>query len=168
MQPRLDLLTVAVNDLDAERRFYLDGLGWTAALDVPGEVLFLQLNHGLLVALFGAEDLAVDMGADRGSVRVGQGFTLAHNVGSAAEVREVLAAALAAGATVVKPAQDAAFGGYHAYFADPDGIRWEVAWNPGLEILPDGRVRIGLVEPPDAPDAPGGPVAPQSPGHGDD
>jgi uncharacterized protein len=162
MQPRIDLLTLAVDDLDAERRFYLDGLGWQASLDVPGEVLFLQLNHGLLVGLFGADDLAQDMGAHRGSVRVGAGFTLAHNVGSAAEVREVLARAEAAGATVVKPAQDAAFGGYHAYFADPDGIRWEVAWNPGLEVLPDGRVRIGLVEPRDAPDGPGGPAAPPS------
>jgi catechol 2,3-dioxygenase-like lactoylglutathione lyase family enzyme len=149
MQPRLDLLTVAVDDLEAERRFYLDGLGWPAALDVPGEVLFLQLNHGLLVGLFGARDLAVDMGADPASVVVGAGFTLAHNVGSAEEVREVLARAQAAGATVVKPAQDAAFGGYHAYFADPDGVRWEVAWNPGLRVLDDGTVRIEVVPPAD-------------------
>jgi uncharacterized protein len=147
MQPRLDLLTVAVDDLAAERRFYLDGLGWQASLDVPGEVLFLQLGHGLLVGLFGARDLAEDMGTDPASVVVGAGFTLAHNVGSPEEVREVLARAQAAGATVVKPAQDAAFGGYHAYFADPDGIRWEVAWNPGLRVLDDGTVRIEAVPP---------------------
>jgi catechol 2,3-dioxygenase-like lactoylglutathione lyase family enzyme len=153
MQPRLDLLTLAVDDLGAARRFYLDGLGWPAALDVPGEVLFLQLNHGLLVGLFGADDLATDMGTDPASVRPGAGFTLAHNVGSPAEVRDVLGRAQRAGATVVKPAQDAAFGGYHAYFADPVGLRWEVAWNPGWRVLPDGTVRIGAVEPPAAPAA---------------
>jgi catechol 2,3-dioxygenase-like lactoylglutathione lyase family enzyme len=153
MQPRLDLLTLAVDDLDAARRFYLDGLGWPAALDVPGEVLFLQLNHGLLVGLFGSRDLADDMEADRASVLPGAGFTLAHIVGSPADVRDVVARAQQAGATVVKPPQDAAFGGYHAYFADPVGLRWEVAWNPGWRVLPDGTVQIGLVQPTD-PDQP--------------
>jgi catechol 2,3-dioxygenase-like lactoylglutathione lyase family enzyme len=163
MQPRLDLLTLAVDDLDAARRFYLDGLGWAAALDVPGEVLFLQLNHGLLVGLFGAADLATDMGADPASVRPGVGFTLAHDVGSPAEVRDVLAQALQAGATLVKPAQDAAFGGYHAYFADPVGLRWEVAWNPGWQVLPDGTVRIGPAPSPES--SPGAP--PSAPGTGE-
>src|SRR4051794_7970496 len=80
MQPRLDLLTVAVPDLDAARRFYVDGLGWEPTLDVPGEVVFLQLGHGLLVGLFGAADLAADMGQDPASVVPGAGFALAHNV----------------------------------------------------------------------------------------
>ncbi|MBT8420935.1 MAG: VOC family protein, partial [Gammaproteobacteria bacterium] len=45
-------------------------------------------------------------------------------------VREVLAEAEAAGATIVKPAQKADWGGFHGYFADPDGHLWEVAFNP--------------------------------------
>jgi catechol 2,3-dioxygenase-like lactoylglutathione lyase family enzyme len=151
MRPRLDLITVAVPDLDGARRFYVDGLGWEPVLDVPGEVVFLQLNHGLLVGLFGAADLAADMGgADPSSVVPGAGFALAQIVGSPEEVREVLARAEAAGATVVKPAQRAAFGGYHCYFADPAGVRWEIAYNPGFEVLPDGRVRIGPIESPEA------------------
>jgi uncharacterized protein len=146
MEQRLDLLTLAVPDLAAARRFYCQGLGWTPALDVPGEIVFLQLNHGLLIGLFGAEDLAADLGADSGPVIPGGGFTLAHNVDSPQAVRAVLAQAEAAGATILKPAQDAAFGGHHGYFADPAGIRWEVAYNPGWRVTPDGQVVIGAVE----------------------
>jgi catechol 2,3-dioxygenase-like lactoylglutathione lyase family enzyme len=145
VQPRLDLLTVAVDDLDAARRFYVDGLGWTPALDVPGEVLFVQVAHGLLLALFGSADLAADMGVDPASVVAGAGFTLAHDVGSPEEVRAVVDEAVAAGAVVVKEPQRAAFGGFHAYLTDPVGIRWEIAHNPGLRVLPDGTVEIGVV-----------------------
>lgn len=146
MHARLDLLTLAVPDLAAARRFYVDGLGWTATLDVPGEIIFLQLNHGLLVGLFAASGLAADLDQPAAAVVPGAGFTLAHNVDSPGEVREVLEQARRAGATIVKPAQDAAFGGYHGYFADPAGIRWEIAHNPGWHVAADGVVSIGVVE----------------------
>ena len=146
MQPRVDLLTLAVPDLDDARRFYCEGLGWVPALDVPGEVLFVQVGHGLLVGFFGADDLAADMGDDASLVIPGAGFTLAHNVDSPDAVQEVLAKAQSAGARVLKPAQQAAFGGFHGYFADPAGIRWEVAYNPGWSVAADGTVTIGPVE----------------------
>ena len=38
--------------------------------------------------------------------------------------------ALAAGATIVKPAADTFWGGYAGYFLDPDAHVWEVVWNP--------------------------------------
>ena len=56
------------------------------------------------------------------------------------------AVAEAAGARVVKPPQPAAFGGFHAYVTDPAGVRWEVAYNPGLRVDPDGTVHIGVVQ----------------------
>lgn len=147
MQPRLDLLTLAVADLDEARRFYCDALGWAPTLDVPGEIIFLQLNHGLLIGLYRADDLSTDMGQGAPLVTPGAGFTLAHNVSSPAAVHEVLERAQRAGATIIKPAQDAeAFGGYHGYFADPGGIRWEVAYNPHWRVEPDGRVFIGAIE----------------------
>jgi uncharacterized glyoxalase superfamily protein PhnB len=88
------------------------------------------------------------MGVDPASVVAGAGFTLAHNVGSPEEVRAVVDEAVAAGAVVVKEPQRAAFGGFHAYLTDPVGIRWEIAHNPGLRVLPDGTVEIGVVEQP--------------------
>lgn len=146
MQPRLDLITVAVADLEAARRFYVEGLGWEPALEVPEEILFLQLNHGLLLALWGADDLALDIGLGPGDVIPGAGFSLSHNVTSPQEVDRVVADARAAGATVLKSPRNAEFGGYSGYFADPNGIRWEIAFNPNWRVGDDGRVKIGLVE----------------------
>ena len=49
----------------------------------------------------------------------------------------------AAGGTVVAEPVRASWGGVTAYVADPDGFRWEVAWNPSLEVGDDGSVRMG-------------------------
>lgn len=69
-------------------------------------------------------------------------MTLAQCVRSRAEVDEVLALARRAGADPVTSAVDRVWGGYSGYFADPDGFRWEVAWNPGplgQVVLPDAE-----------------------------
>ena len=71
-----------------------------------------------------------------------RGFTLAHNVGSPAEVDAVLVAAVAAGGRLVKPAQHAEWGGYHGYVADPAGTLWEIAHNPSWAVAADGTVQI--------------------------
>lgn len=65
-------------------------------------------------------------------------MTLGHNVGSKAEVDTLMKQAQAAGAVIVKPAQDTFWGGYAGYFQDPDGHLWEAVWNPAL--LPDAQV----------------------------
>jgi uncharacterized glyoxalase superfamily protein PhnB len=72
-----------------------------------------------------------------------RGVTLAVNVGSPDEVDTSLAVAESAGAAITKPAQATDWGGYHGYFADPDGHLWEIAHNPfwplgahGLPQLP--------------------------------
>ena len=50
---------------------------------------------------------------------------------------------MTAGATVLKPATLADWGGTSGYFADPDGHPWEkIAHNPAFPIDEDGRVRI--------------------------
>ncbi|WP_166873502.1 MULTISPECIES: VOC family protein [unclassified Salinibacterium] len=146
MQPRVDLITVATDDLAASRTFYVDGLGWTPTLEVPGEIIFLQANRGLLLALWDAEALADDMGMPPGSVLPGAGFSLSHNVASAAEVDAVLNTARAAGGTILKYGHQADFGGYSGYFADPAGIRWEIAYNPAWRVREDGSVELGLIE----------------------
>ena len=58
-------------------------------------------------------------------------FTLAHNVATPELVDEVVAGAVAAGATLVAAPVRRDWGGYSAYVADPDGVRWEIAFNPG-------------------------------------
>ncbi|HPR78366.1 MAG TPA: VOC family protein, partial [Candidatus Limiplasma sp.] len=71
------------------------------------------------------------------------GITLAYNVPSDADVRATVELARGAGAKIVKEPQPVFWGGYHAYFADPDGYYWEVAHNPGWELDENGMVRQG-------------------------
>ena len=130
MDQRISFVTLAVRDLDASRRFYVDGLGWTPALDVPGEVLMLPVGAHVVLSLW--SDSAFE--AEVGAIARGDGIapiTLAHNVATRAEVDAVLATARAAGADPVHDAEEREWGGYTGYFADPDGYRWEIAWNPG-------------------------------------
>ena len=63
----------------------------------------------------------------------GQGFcgiTLAYNGSSRDDVDWVLSEAVKAEATLLKPAQEAFWGGYSGYFADPDRFPWQAASNP--------------------------------------
>ena len=138
MEQRISFVTLAVADLDASRRFYVDGLGWRPELDVPGEVVMFDAGERLVLSLWALEAFEAEVG---GPVRSGPGLvpvTLAHNVETPALVDEVLDLAGRAGADVVR-ATDRDWGGYTGYFADPDGLRWEVAWNPGpigLRVVP--------------------------------
>ncbi len=65
---------------------------------------------------------------------------MARNVGTKAEVDGALEAARAAGAKILKPAQETFWGGYSGYFADPDGHPWEMGHNPHWKLDPEGRV----------------------------
>lgn len=127
MEPRISIITLGVADLQAAIRFYRDGLGLPMQ-DNGDQIAFFPLQ-GTWLALYPRAALAED-------ARVpaeGSGFaglTLAHNVRSKEAVDEILQQAVTAGATIVKPAEDAFWGGYSGYFADPDGHLWEVAWNP--------------------------------------
>jgi catechol 2,3-dioxygenase-like lactoylglutathione lyase family enzyme len=50
MEQRISLITLAVRDLAVSRRFYVDGLGWEAFLDVD-DVLMLRVGEHLLQSL---------------------------------------------------------------------------------------------------------------------
>jgi hypothetical protein len=144
MEQRLTLVTLGVTDLDAARRFYLDGLGWTALLDA-GEAVFVQVGHGLVLSLYGRADLARDAGTAAGPVPPPP-LALAHNVGSEEEVRRAVDDWRAAGGELISAPAAAPWGGYVAHVADPDGFRWEIAHNPGLTVDDDGTVRMGAVD----------------------
>jgi uncharacterized protein len=133
---RVSLITLGVADVTAARTFY-EALGW-GCKEVE-ETVFVQAG-GSAVVLWGREKLADDAGIEDTRADGFGGIALAQNVRSREEVDEVLAAALAAGATVTKPAAETFYGGYAAYFADPDGHLWEIAHNPGFTLNPDGSL----------------------------
>ena len=151
MEPTLQLVTLGVRDLAAARRFYVDGLGWTPTFEVPGDVIFIQIGPGLLLSLFGADDLEADVRGSRPDAGATPAappvvpMTLAQVVDREDEVVAVMRAAEAAGATVLKTPRRAYFGGFHGYFADPNGFRWEIATNPGWSVADDGTVSLGPI-----------------------
>ena len=140
MEQRISLITLGVADLERSRRFYEECLGWRPGY-TSEEIVFFQAG-GMVLALYPRAALA----ADARLAATGSGFggiALAHNVRTREAVDAVLAEAAAAGATILKPAEEAFWGGYSGYFADPDGHPWEIAWNPHWTIEADGSVRMG-------------------------
>lgn len=134
MHPHITVITLAVDNLERAVAFYRDGLGFHTDGIIGqefthGAVAFFDLQGGLRLAVWPRASLAHDSGL-AASVPGAPAFSLGHNVASRAEVDAVMAQAVAAGARIVKPAQDAFWGGYAGYFQDPDGHLWEIVWNP--------------------------------------
>ena len=130
MDQRVSFITLAVSDLGASRRFYVEGLGWEPELYEPDEVLMFRVADKVVLSLWDERAFAAEVGEapTRGGVPP---ITLAHNVRTRDGVDVVLDHARAAGAPTVGDGAEREWGGYTGYFADPDGFRWEVAYNPG-------------------------------------
>ncbi|HEX5860221.1 MAG TPA: VOC family protein [Nocardioides sp.] len=130
MDQRMSFVTLAVSDLEATRRFYVDGLGWEPMIHVPGDVLMIKVADKVILSLWDRDHFEAEVGP----IATGEGvapLTLAHNVASRGQVDEVLETARRVGAAPVHEGVDREWGGYTGYFGDPDGYRWEVAWAPG-------------------------------------
>jgi len=138
MQPRITILTLGVDDLEAAVRFYRDGLGLPTHGIIGtefehGAVAFFELAGGMQLALWPRASIAADIGLEVTPPSATE-MTIAHNVNSREEVDVIIAQASAAGARIVKPAGDTFYGGYAGYFQDPDGHVWEAAWNPAITV----------------------------------
>jgi catechol 2,3-dioxygenase-like lactoylglutathione lyase family enzyme len=132
MEPRITVLTLAVDDLERAVAFYRE-LGFQTPGIVGtefeyGAVAFFELGS-LKLALWPRRSLSHDTGLPLDPPSATE-FSLGHNVRSKAEVDNVMEQARQAGAVIVKQAADTFWGGYAGYFQDPDGHVWEVAWNP--------------------------------------
>jgi catechol 2,3-dioxygenase-like lactoylglutathione lyase family enzyme len=143
MEPHIDVITLAVGDLERSLRFYRDGLGLDSVgivgSEYPGDdvspagaAAMFKLQGGLLLLLYPRTELAKDASIQLGPARSGE-FSIGHAVASRAEVDAVLTRAEAAGATLTDRPHDRPWGIYSGYFSDLDGHLWEVLWNPRLE-----------------------------------
>lgn len=139
MEQRLSIITLGVGDLQRSREFY-ERMGWRRSMAKAEGIVFFQAG-GIALALYLRQELAKDANVPPD----GNGFTgitLAYNARDRAEVEAVLREAETAGAKILKPAQEAFWGGYSGYFSDPDGHLWEAAWNPFFTIAENGSIRI--------------------------
>ncbi len=134
MEPRINLITLGVNDLTQSIQFYQQ-LGLPRYDFDSDAVAFFELR-GSWLALYPKTELGIDAGVELGQAE-GSPFTLAHNLSSREAVDRVMAEAVNAGATLIKPAQETFWGGYSGFFRDPDGFLWEVAHVPHFWIGPE-------------------------------
>ncbi len=139
MEARIDVITLAVADLDRALAFYRDGLGLDSrgvvATEFEGDdvapagaIAMFELDGGLLLALYPRSELAKDAKVAPAPPQTGE-FSIGHLVSSKAEVDALLAQAEAAGATLTDQPHDRPWGIYSGYFRDPDGHLWEIIWN---------------------------------------
>jgi len=139
MEQRISLVTLGVSDLERSSAFY-ERLGWRKSSASSEGIVFFQAG-AMALALYPRAELAKDANV----AAEGHGFpgiTLAFNARNREEVDTILAEVEIAGAKILKPAQEAFWGGYSGYFADPNGFLWEVAWNPFFPIAEDGSIRL--------------------------
>ncbi len=143
MKPRINAITLGVEDLERAVRFYRDGLGLPtkgifgtefagSADEAAGAVAMFTLDDGLVLSVYPRSELARDAGVDPRSI-AGSGVSLGHSVPSRQDVDAVLARAQRAGATITAPPRDKPWGIYAGYFRDPDGHLWEI-----IHFLPAG------------------------------
>jgi predicted lactoylglutathione lyase len=142
-KPLANVFTLGVNDLDRQRDFYRR-LGWTIAFDSDDFVVF-ELR-GAVLALFPVDSLASDSRADPEPGRGGIRFSVIITVERSEQVDELAALVREAGGTFTKDPTDAeAFDGRDAYFADPEGNFWEIAWAaPDNPVVAVARRAAGL------------------------
>src|ERR1700733_3155644 len=116
MEPRIHVLTLAVDDLDRALAFYRDGLGFDSAgvvgsefqddkTGAAGAIAMFNLQGGLILTVYPRSELAKDAGVPVGPPKSGE-FSIGHAVASRSEVDVLLAQAEAAGATLTDRPHD--------------------------------------------------------------
>jgi hypothetical protein len=144
MKPRLNVITLAVDDLERSLAFYRDGLGLPTKgiiatefegteTEPAGAVVFFELQGGLILALYPRKELAKDARVPDAAASSLE-FSLGYLVGSKREVDDLLGKAQAAGGTITDRPHDRAWGIYSGYFKDLDGHLWEIIWNPRMPV----------------------------------
>jgi catechol 2,3-dioxygenase-like lactoylglutathione lyase family enzyme len=137
VEPRISIVTIAVDDLDRASHFY-EAMGLVRHRIKDG-VAFFQMG-GAILALFPRISAEADAGIAFGTAP--SRVYMAYNTRSEAEVGEVLVQADKAGGRIVKPAGRAFWGGWYGYFADTEGNVWEVAHNPVFPIDAEGNIAL--------------------------
>ena len=140
MTPRINIVTLGVNDIAAATAFY-EKLGFEKSTSMSNPNVTFFKGAGCVLGLFGREALVKDACVQDHWTGQG-GMTLAQNLESEGAVDAFIALAEKSGAKILKPADKTFWGGYSGYFADPDGHVWEIAHNPFLPIGDKGLLEL--------------------------
>lgn len=140
MKPRLNIVTLGVKCLHQSKEFYKNALDWQPAGPSDDNIVFYN-QLGIILAFYPTDKLAEDAGLP--AERTGfTGVTLAINLDSKDAVDELFTKVIAAGGKSLIEPRETFWGGYDAYFADPDGHSWEIAWAPFWEYDEQGSLKL--------------------------
>jgi catechol 2,3-dioxygenase-like lactoylglutathione lyase family enzyme len=137
MRPAINVITLAVDDLDRSLAFYRDGLGLKTKGIMgqqwdDGAVVFFNLDGDLMLALYPRKSLTKDANIPASSPSALE-FSIGQIVDSKEEVDALLERAARAGAKIPEPPHQRPWGIYSGYFQDPDGHLWEIIWDPRMK-----------------------------------
>lgn len=127
MKAHVSSILLGVADMERSKKFYTQGLGWKIQSDF-GISVFFESDGASPVGFYSREGLAQQVGTSPEGSGF-SGFVLTYVVRTEARVDEIMAEALAAGATVLHPAGALPWGGYGGTFADPDGHIWSLGYS---------------------------------------
>lgn len=138
LAPRVNVITLAVSDLERGLSFYRDGLGlpsqgivgtqYLGDDDTPaGAIAMFRLDDGLILNLYPRSALAKDAGIDSEEAQ-GSPMSLGQIVDAREDVDRLLDLARRAGGRVHGSAHERPWGIYSGYFSDPDGHLWEIIY----------------------------------------
>lgn len=137
MQPRVTIIGLGVENLQASTAFYQEKFGWKLTNASNENISFFQLN-GVLLSLYPREKLAEDATVNPEGSGF-KGFTLAYNTRTKEEVDAIFADLASKNVKIVKQPEQVFWGGYSGYVTDLDENLWEIAYNPFLELDADGN-----------------------------
>ena len=133
MKQKISMITLGVKDFQKSFQFYNDGLKFKAHNYKDGDNFAVFEMEGSWLSIYPKDKLAEDITIEDNGKGFG-GFTLAHNVKSKEIVDTVFQEVIKAGGKPIKIPQEVFWGGYSAYFADPDNYYWEIAYNPFTDL----------------------------------
>jgi uncharacterized protein len=144
MRPRVNIVTLAVGNLEKSLAFYRDGLGLPtrgivatefkgSETEPAGAIAVFELQGGPMLALYPRTELAKDANVPTAASSAPE-FSLGYAAPSREAVDDLLRRAQAAGAVVTDKPHDRPWGIYSGYFRDVDGYLWEILWNPKMQI----------------------------------
>lgn len=135
---RVDIITLAVDDLDRALAFYRrvfrsdsEGIVGTQYdeddQNAAGAIAPFDLDGGMMLSLYPRKQLAKDAHISATAQKSGE-FSLGHFASSRDDVDAWLKRAEDAGATITEAPRERPWGIYSGYFKDPDGHLWEIIW----------------------------------------
>ena len=142
MKSRINVITLAVDNLEKSLAFYRDGLGLDSkgilgeelhdeVSGADGTIAMFELQNGLILSLYPRTELAKDAKHKKDGVSSTE-FSLGYLTDSEEEVDAIIKQAKRAGATITEKARERPWGIYSGYFKDLDGHLWEIIWNPDM------------------------------------